>query len=150
VGGGGSQHLGTFKVLHHFKELDPSSLQRLLERAPHIKILDIAFPITHEPSESNDNKVGSSKSGLDPPWEVVESPACDPLLKLLANHEWVKVRARHGACPFVQDLWANSKLQTLDMDVFDFPDRSQQQNKDANLFIAALLHNTTLTSLTTS
>jgi hypothetical protein len=144
------QHLGTVKVLHKFEELDPSSLQRLLECAPHIKILDIAFPITTEPSKSNDNKVGSSKSGLDPPWEVVESPARDALLKLLTNHEWVEVRARHRACPFVQDLWANSKLQTLDMDVIDFPDRSQQQNKDVNLLIAALLHNTTLTSLTTS
>jgi hypothetical protein len=137
-------------MLHNFEELDPSSLQRLLEHAPHIKILDIAFPITPEPSESNHNKVGSSKSGLDPPWKVVESPARDALLKLLANHKWVEVRARHGACLFVQDLWANSKLQTLDMDVIDFRDRSQRQNKDANLVIAALLHNTTLTSLMTS
>jgi hypothetical protein len=122
----GLELLGTVKVLHNFEELDQSSLQRSLKRAPHIKILDIMFPITLEPSESNDNKVGSSKSGLDPPWKVVESLACDALLKLLANHEWVEVRARHEACPFVQDLWADSKLQILDMDVIDFPDRSQQ------------------------
>jgi hypothetical protein len=50
----------------------------------------------------------------------------------------------------VQDLWANSKLQILDIDIIDFPDRSQLQNKDANLLLATLLHNTSLTSLTTS
>jgi hypothetical protein len=52
--------------------------------------------------------------------------------------------------PFVQDLWANSKLQILDIDIIDFPDRSQLQNKNTNLLIAALLHNTSLTSLMTS
>jgi hypothetical protein len=122
----------------------------LLECASHIKILEIVFPITPQPSKSNDNAVDSSKSRFDPPWEVVNSPARDALVKLLADHEWVEVRARHEACPFVQDLWANSKLQTLDIDVIDFSDRSQLQNKDANLLIAALLQNTTLTSLTTS
>ena len=121
----GLQLLGTVKVLHNFEELDQSSLQRLLERAPHIKILEIAFPITPEPSDSNDHAVGFSKSRFDPPWEVVNSPARDALLKLLADHEWVKVRARHEACPFVQDLWANSKLQILDIDVIDFLDCSQ-------------------------
>jgi hypothetical protein len=147
----GLQLLGTVKVLHNFEDLDQSSLQRLLECAPHIKILDIAFPITPEPSESSDNTVGSSKSSFAPPlWEMVKSPARDALLKILADHEWVELRARDEACPFVQDLWANSKLQILDMDVIDFPDRSQLRNSDANLLIAALLHNTSLTSLTTS
>jgi hypothetical protein len=69
---------------------------------------------------------------------------------LLADHEWLELWARDEACPFVQDLWANSKLQALDMDVIDFPDRSQLRNSDANLLIAAFLHNTNLSSLTTS
>jgi hypothetical protein len=54
------QLLVTVKVLHNFEDLDQSSLQRLLECAPHIKILDIAFPITPERSESSENTVGSS------------------------------------------------------------------------------------------
>jgi hypothetical protein len=83
----GLQLLKTVKVLHNLEELDQSSLQRLLERAPHIKILEIAFSITPEPSNSNDHAVGFSKSRFDPPWEVVNSPARDALLKLLADHE---------------------------------------------------------------
>jgi hypothetical protein len=59
------------------------------------------------------------------------------------------VRARDEACPFLQDLWANSKLQILDTDAIDYPDRSQLRNNDVNLLIAALMHNTSLTSLTT-
>jgi hypothetical protein len=146
------QLLGTIMVPHsNFEELDQSSLQSLLERAPHIKILDIAFPILPESSKSSDNTVGSSESSFDhPPRKMVDSPARDALLKPLGGHEWVELRARDGACPFVQILWANSKLQILDMDVIDFPDRSQLQSNDANLLLAALLHNTSLTSLTTS
>jgi hypothetical protein len=93
----GLQLLKTVKVVHDFEELDQSSLQLLLERAPHIKILEIAFLITSEPSDSNDHAVGFSKSRLDPPWKVVNSPTRDALLKLLADHEWIKVRARHEA-----------------------------------------------------
>jgi hypothetical protein len=113
-------------------------LQSLLERAPHIKILDIAFPITPAPKESSDiSTLGSSKSSFHKSLsEMVNSPARNALLKLLANHEWVEIRARDEACLFVQDLWANNKLQTLDMDVSDFSDRSQLQNNDANLLIA--------------
>jgi hypothetical protein len=80
---------------------------------------------------------------------MVNSPARNALVKLLANHEWVEIRARDEACLFVQDLWANSKLQILDMDVSDSLDRSEQQNNDANLLFPALLHNTSLSSLTT-
>jgi hypothetical protein len=72
------------------------------------------------------------------------------LLKILADHEWVELRARDEACPFLQDLWANSKLQILESDAIDFPDRSQLRNNDVNLLVAALMHNTSLTSLTTS
>jgi hypothetical protein len=81
---------------------------------------------------------------------MVDSPARDGLLKILANHEWVELRARDEACCFLQDLWANSNLQILDTDALDFPDRSQLRNNAVNLLIAALRHNTSLTSLTTS
>jgi hypothetical protein len=81
---------------------------------------------------------------------MVDSPARDGLLKILAAHEWVELRARDEACPFVQVLWSNSKLETLVMDAIDFPDRSQLRNNDVNLLIAALMHNTSLTNLTTS
>jgi hypothetical protein len=60
------------------------------------------------------------------------------------------VRARDDACPFLQDLWSNSKLETLDMGAIDFPDRSQLQNNDVNLLIEALMHNTSLTRPTIS
>jgi hypothetical protein len=68
----GLQILGTVRVLHNFEELDQSSLRRLLERAPHIKRLAIAFSISPESSESSDTTVGSSESNFEyPPWEMV-------------------------------------------------------------------------------
>jgi hypothetical protein len=147
----GLQILGTVRVLHNFKELDQSSLQRLLKRAPHINRLEIAFPISPESSKSSDTTVGSSKSNFEyPPWEIVDSPARYDLLKILANNERVELRAKDEACPFLQDLWANSKLQTLDTDALDFPDHCQLRNNAVNLLIEALRHNTSLTSLTTS
>jgi hypothetical protein len=147
----GLQILGTVRVLHNFEELDQSSLQRLLERAPHIKRLEIGFFISLESSKSSDTTVGSSESNFEyPPWETVDTPAQDGLLEILTDHEWVEVRARDEACPFLQDLWANNKLQILDTDAIDYPDRSQLRKNDVNLLIAALMHNSSLTSLTTS
>jgi hypothetical protein len=147
----GIQILGTVRVLHNFEELDQSSVQRLLERAPHINRFEIAFPILPKSSESSDTTVGSSESNFEyPPREMVDPPAQDGLLKILADHKWVELRARDEACPFLQDLWAKSKLQILDTDALDFPDRSQLRNNDVNLLIAALRHNTSLTCLTTS
>jgi hypothetical protein len=61
----GLQLFGIVRVLHNSMELDQSSLQRLLERAPHIKILDIAFLMSPELSESSDTTVGSSESSFE-------------------------------------------------------------------------------------
>jgi hypothetical protein len=84
--------------------------------------------------------LGSSKSSFDKLLsEMVNSSARNALLKLLADHEWVEIRARDEACLFVQDLWANSKLQTLDMDVSDFSDRSQLQNNDAQSLVRSFV-----------
>jgi hypothetical protein len=84
----GLQILGTVRVLHNFEEMDQSSLQRLLERAPHIKRLGvISFLISPESSKSSDTTVGSSKSNFEyPPWKTVDSPARDGLLEILADH----------------------------------------------------------------
>jgi hypothetical protein len=122
---GALQLLGTIRVLHSmFEEVDQSSLQSLLERAPHIKILDIAFL---KCSKSSDNMVSSGESSPSfnhPPRKMVDSPARDALLKLLRGHEWVKLRVRDGGCPFVQNLWANSKLKIPEIDFVDFLDRT--------------------------
>jgi hypothetical protein len=86
----GLQLLGTIKVLHNFKDLDQSSLQRLLECAHQMKILDIAFPIP-EPSESRENMLCSCKSSFAPPlWERVKSPCTERSPKAFGRSRMVE------------------------------------------------------------